>query len=165
MNNGDCPRRHSSAALGKRVNIFCSYTAIMFGQVLQQDFIAEAAQCHISIVWVLANHRDWPQARSANTSTRTLRGTLSMWAEVAHWGFFSPTRVEEVCDCVLQRLTIWCERPPMCGLMITTADWWRRGDNYCVDDNDDECFTMMLMIITIVVLFLFFASISQPVEH
>lgn len=38
--------------------------------------------------------------------------------------------------------------------MMTLADWWRRGDNDCVDGGDDECFTMMLMIITIVISFL-----------
>lgn len=32
------------------------------------------------------------------------------------------------------------------GWMVT------EGDNYCVEDGNDECFTMMLMIITIVVL-------------
>lgn len=158
MNNWDCPPRHSSAAVGKRVNTFRFYTGHYARSGSQAGLYGWGGTAShfrgISVrelLWLAAG-----RLRHANASKLNLQELQASFAEAPLWvcqGWEGArTCFVNSHDLVWVRADV--PSRVMMLMIITMADWWWRGDNCCVDDSDDECFTMMLMMITIVLLFL-----------
>lgn len=155
MNNWDCPPRHSYSAVGERVNTFRFYTghyARPRPQAGLYGWGGTAAHFHRmsarELLWLAPG-----RLRRSVASQQTLQKFKASFC----WSCAAVIASDRRCARVFCKCSQSGRGVMMMVMIITMADWWRRGDNYCVEDGDhdaDDDYNSRLV----------FASISQRVE-